>query len=245
MERLPKKKRKITTWLTYFLAFLFFMFLSQLPMTIATIPSVAKHYLTQFPNLASLITQVTFFIYGLALCVSLVLLYVFIRFYQKEKKKGQVTFYSIKEFAPNFKMYFFYGLIAQVFLLILENILAHFQVKEATNQIVLEQLFHQAPLLMTFFIAIFAPITEEILYRGFFFRAFFDTENQKMMYLGIFLNGLFFAFLHEATFSLQSLPYFLMGVVFALCFRKTKDIKTSIALHMLNNSLGVLSILLS
>lgn len=92
---------------------------------------------------------------------------------------------------------------------------------------------------MLIFVAFIGPILEEVLFRGLFLNWFFP--HQRM--LSIVLSSLIFGTFHVDFTSGQIDPIYwlskvLLGLVLALVYNHTKNLKASIILHILNNTLA-------
>lgn len=94
-------------------------------------------------------------------------------------------------------------------------------------------------------IAIISPIIEELIWR----QSIYDVCKNKWAYL--FSSGIIFGALHVFTSPITSIidvlyliPYCSMGIAFAYTQYKTKNIIPSITLHIIHNSLNVVSTLL-
>ncbi|MDO5568658.1 MAG: type II CAAX endopeptidase family protein [bacterium] len=110
----------------------------------------------------------------------------------------------------------------------------------ATNEQNIRKLISVAPIYMTFSIIIYAPFTEELIFR----KGFKDLFKSK--YLFIFMSGFTFAFLHVIS-SIQSpidllylIPYSALGFVFSYLYYKTNNIFSSMTMHFLHNTLAIL-----
>ena len=96
------------------------------------------------------------------------------------------------------------------------------------------------PLLLTAFLAIIiAPLTEELMFRG-FIRKFIKNDV-----LFVLLSGLIFGGLHVLSAdSLQQvlfiIPYSVLGFAFSLNYVKTKNIVSNIFLHSTWNAIAVI-----
>lgn len=93
---------------------------------------------------------------------------------------------------------------------------------------------------------IFAPVVEEALFRG-VLRRFIKNDIIFIIVSGISF-GLLHTLLSEETLYMaiiQSLNYVTMGMVLAYSYTKTNNIFTSMMIHAIQNTIGVLAILLS
>ena len=91
---------------------------------------------------------------------------------------------------------------------------------------------------------IFAPIAEEILFRGFLFRA---LQRNFKFWFALIVSAALFAVMHMVwgNVGLQNINHFIGGIVFALIYVKTRSIFASMILHSLGNSaLIILSLIL-
>jgi len=94
---------------------------------------------------------------------------------------------------------------------------------------------------MLLFVAFIGPILEEILFRGLFLNWFFPHRR----WLSIGLSSVIFGTFHVDLSSGQVDPIYwlskiLLGLVLALVYSRTKNLKASITLHILNNTLAAL-----
>ena len=106
------------------------------------------------------------------------------------------------------------------------------------NQAALEQL-GMSPLLLIVLTAIAAPIVEETVMRGLILGRLFNNS-----YLGVILSSLLFGLLHIPTNIGSWIIYGGMGLVLAVVYHKTQKLEYTIAIHFINNALGVLLMLL-
>lgn len=152
---------------------------------------------------------------------------------------------DIKEFLKNKKIYInktiktfsitllFYIPITLVLNLILGS--------NSTNQ----NLISEIPLWITAILGIIvAPISEEILFRGFLRKII------KNDYVFIAISGIIFGIVHcmyieeNWLMYLFILPYAVMGIGFAKLYTKTNNIFANIIIHFLWNLIGVLGMLI-
>ncbi|WP_315460054.1 type II CAAX endopeptidase family protein [uncultured Streptococcus sp.] len=106
------------------------------------------------------------------------------------------------------------------------------------NQSTLEQL-GMSPLLLVALTVIVAPIVEETVMRGLILGRVFNNS-----YLGVILSSLLFGLLHMPTDIGSWIIYGGMGLVLAIVYHKTQKLEYTIAIHFINNALGVLLMLL-
>jgi membrane protease YdiL (CAAX protease family) len=83
--------------------------------------------------------------------------------------------------------------------------------------------------------AVVAPIAEEVVFRGYLYKAFRDRF--KPLY-AVGLNGALFSLLHFEPRALLWL--FIIGVALAYVYEKTGNLVAPITLHMLNNTVAFL-----
>lgn len=112
--------------------------------------------------------------------------------------------------------------------------------KLAQNEETVRALIDSHPLYMLFQIMIYAPITEELIFR----KSIKDICDNKIIY--ILTSGLIFGGLHIIS-SLQNpmgllylIPYSALGCVFAYLYQKTDNIFSTITAHSFHNTLAFL-----
>lgn len=92
--------------------------------------------------------------------------------------------------------------------------------------------------LMLFGIIIFSPILEELIFRGYLMDALFSP---KFKWLPIIVSGMLFGLVHDTGFNIFFfLIYAQLGLFLAYLYKKTNNLKVSIALHMLNNLISAI-----
>nr|WP_230082341.1 CPBP family intramembrane glutamic endopeptidase [Streptococcus sp. zg-70] len=92
---------------------------------------------------------------------------------------------------------------------------------------------------------VFGPLVEELFYRQFLLDTLLNYLPKS---LAIIISSVLFAVLHVHQFQLSEfvgvLGHFGFGLVFALVYLKTdKNIAFPISLHVLNNVMGLLTLL--
>jgi membrane protease YdiL (CAAX protease family) len=81
-----------------------------------------------------------------------------------------------------------------------------------------------------------APFVEEFIFRGLITKFFFTKGN---WWYSIILSGVLFSLGHASDNFVSYLLYATMGGILAYVFKKSGQIKMSIAVHMLNNGVAM------
>lgn len=82
-------------------------------------------------------------------------------------------------------------------------------------------------------VSVFAPLLEELFFRGFIYRTFTKTWP---LWLASILSAVLFALIH---FQLQTvLPLFFLGLILNYAYQKTDSVWTAVAFHSLNNTIA-------
>lgn len=100
-------------------------------------------------------------------------------------------------------------------------------------------------------IILFAPIAEEIIFRGILFQSIINNLKKLkiipktiILGLGATISALAFAFSHGGGGQdAQMLFFVLMGIITSIAFYKTKNIFTSIFIHGINNTIVFITII--
>jgi len=87
-------------------------------------------------------------------------------------------------------------------------------------------------------VAIAAPISEEIFFRGMMFGG---MRRRMPMLVAAFLSAAVFGLLHALTGLSAVPPLIAFGFILAVLYEKTGSIVPGILLHMLNNSVALLA----
>lgn len=125
-----------------------------------------------------------------------------------------------------------------------------FGLNESGNQTTVAQAFFADPLIYLLMIVIFAPVIEELLFRGVFYQRF--RQDNRFLFALIF-SSLAFGAIHVLPIMWISsslielvyiIPYGLMGLFMALAFEETGSIFGAISVHFINNLIGVLALML-
>lgn len=104
----------------------------------------------------------------------------------------------------------------------------------AGNEAATREYIDKYPLYMIYSAVIFAPFTEELIFRKTLKKIF------KFKYLFIILGGILFGLLHVSDYKsttelLFTIPYMIMGIDFAYIYCKTDNIFTTMTFHMCHN----------
>ncbi|MGN1344086.1 MAG: lysostaphin resistance A-like protein [Traorella sp.] len=118
------------------------------------------------------------------------------------------------------------------------------------NQSQIIQAFNQNPLIITFTTIIYAPIVEEMVFRGAIFRG---LRSKTSFFLAALISGLMFGFIHVFDSLLLGnfqdlwflITYASLGFVFCYAYEKNQTIFAPMILHFMNNFLGIIGILIS
>ena len=187
-----------------------------------------------YNNLPDLLKVIILFIFDLGY------LALIIYIYRKDLKKEIKEFFN-KNLFNNLRYAFKYWLIGFSIMLISNYIILIITNGTlATNETDIRSLIDKSPIYMAFQVMLYAPFTEEIIFR----KSIRNSINNKYIY--ILLSGLIFGGLHVIT-SLDSfidliylIPYCSLGFVFALLYTKTNNIFSTITIHSFHNTLAFL-----
>lgn len=164
-----------------------------------------------------------------------ILLVIFFYMYKKD------IIDNIKDFKKNkwkhldvaFK-YWFIGLMIMVGSNLLINLFATNAI--AGNEQRVQSLISGSPIISLISIGISGPIIEELTFR----KAFYDAFNNKKLF--ILMSGIVFGSLHiigsynSAWDLLFLIPYCSLGIAFAYTLTKTKNIFSTISMHIIHNT---------
>ena len=114
----------------------------------------------------------------------------------------------------------------------------------SNNQQTLQQMFNSVPILIAILSVIYAPIAEELMFRG-VIRKFINNKT-----LFIIVSGVLFGLLHViddsktlAEFS-YIIVYSTLGFYLSSLYYKTNNIFTNMSFHFMQNALGVIGMIL-
>ena len=163
--------------------------------------------------------------------------------FRKDLKRD---FKYFKEYFREYNSYVFkmYGISLVVLLILSISIRLFTRIDTATNQKDLNDLIKVMPVITSFLTIVYAPITEELLFRGVFRKLF------KNKYLFIILSGVLFGAAHvlDDFQSMQELLYILvyssLGCFLAGIYYKTNNLFTNIYFHFIQNTISTIALLL-
>lgn len=156
---------------------------------------------------------------------------------------------DFKDYKNNFNAYFIFGSkiwLTGLAVMYVSNIfLIQFLQSNATNEILVQEALKQSPLYMIFSTVIFAPFTEEIIFRK-SIRNFISND-----YIYMIISAIAFGYIHTlANYTnplelLYIIPYGALGYAFAYTYTKKKNIFVPITFHMFHNAIAVTISLMS
>ena len=97
------------------------------------------------------------------------------------------------------------------------------------------------PLVLIVFAVIVAPIVEELIFRGILMAKVFNPNSL----IGMVVSALLFGWVHGPTNIGSWIIYAGMGFGLAYLYHRTHKLEHTIALHMINNYIGVIFMLLA
>lgn len=170
-------------------------------------------------------------------------LILFIKRYESKIVYGEKDWFEKpKEF--NYKwilILFFCFLIFEFYSIFESAIVEILNLGESENQEFIEEIIDDfsTPVWINFNIALQAPIVEEFIFRKLFNLLFFRKNTSKDNVLSVLISSMIFGFMHANIFSWYFILYSLSGLVLAIIYRYTKDIRFSILVHGMNNFMSL------
>lgn len=201
---------------------------------ILTFTSIFFSILNINPNT---ISKTEYIIYYSLSNIILIIIFFFIY------KKTLITDFKnyIKNFTQNIETGIKYWIIGFI-IMIVSNLLITFLLNKgiAGNEEQVRSLIDAFPIFMIFNTVIYAPLTEELVFR----KSIKDIFSNKWIY--ILMSGLLFGMLHIISYIsspidlVYLIPYSSLGIAFALLYHKTKNIFSTITIHALHNLLAII-----
>ena len=173
--------------------------------------------------------------------INLSLMIMLLIFYSKSIKE------NLKDLKLNFKSYikdnFIYYVIGLLIMIISNIIISFFIEGNSTNETLIREYINIMPIYMIFSSCIYAPFTEEMVFR----KSLRNCFNNKVLY--ILLSGLIFGSMHLLSASsivelVFLIPYSALGCAFAYMYSKTDNIFVPMSFHMMHNTIIVLNYIL-
>lgn len=171
--------------------------------------------------------------------VNLLFLILMISVYFKTLKKDFKLFF--KDFFNNMETSIKYWLIGFTVMIISNLIIVIISEGAiAGNEEQVRKLIDISPLYMLFSVSIYAPLTEELLFR----KGFRDIIKNKWLY--IIVSGCVFGGLHvigniaSPIDVLYLIPYCSLGIAFAYTYYKTNNIFSTICMHSIHNTMAII-----
>ncbi|MFC6260840.1 CPBP family intramembrane glutamic endopeptidase [Levilactobacillus fujinensis] len=109
--------------------------------------------------------------------------------------------------------------------------------KALTSQVI------QLPFWNLAYSILFAPIIEELIFRGIFLNYFFRGNSRTLNFLGVFMSGLIFGYLHTMSLTPTLIMYAGLGWVLGAAYLHFRDIRYNTMLHFLNNAMSLMAFL--
>ena len=168
---------------------------------------------------------------------SLCLFVIYFIFYFKSLRKDLNTFKN--DIMNNLNTAFKYWFVGLVIMFVSNIIIVFFNHNMAGNEQSVRQMIDVLPFFMLINAGFIAPFNEEIIFR----KSLGDIFKSKWLF--VFFSFLLFGGAHVIgniktwLDILYIIPYGALGGAFALAYRKTDTIITSIVMHMFHNTLMV------
>lgn len=158
--------------------------------------------------------------------------------YRKTLVNDFKEFFS--DFFNNFEFAFKYYLIGFLVMVISNFIIVVFTKNGiAGNEESIRSLIEVAPLYMVFSVTLYAPFTEELIFR----KGFRDVFKNNFIY--VLVSGITFGALHVITYIktpmdyVYLIPYCSLGLAFAYTYSNSNNIFSTISMHFLHNTMAI------
>ena len=169
------------------------------------------------------------------------LIYIYRKDLKKDFKDLKKNFFKILLTAIQ------YWIIGIVFMMISNMIISLFNNSGISeNEKSIRELMGKAPLFMLFQVSIYAPLTEELIFR----KSIRDAIKNKFVY--VLMSGLIFGGMHVLNMDtvklvdlLYIIPYGSLGFFFAALYNKTDNIYSSMLVHSIHNTITFILIIIS
>ncbi len=219
MEKFEKKFKLIIKCIIIFCIFYFSKYLQYIPVKLFNI-----NLETITPKMSAILSTFS----------TVILFFILFIIYRKDLKK------DFKDFIKNKDDYLDIGIrywIIGLIIMFICNYILNFVLKAggAANEKTVQTLIKSFPLIMIIDAGILAPFNEEIVFR----KSIKDAVNNKWIFY--ILTFILFGGAHVIKSSntildyLFIIPYGALGVAFAAAYYKTKNVFTTISMHMMHN----------
>ena len=158
---------------------------------------------------------------------------VFYTFYRHKLQENHSRFGITK---PNLNVLWFMLMMVVVwylFMILQGWLLTKYHIDNSPNQKIINTMYHNLPWWTFIDGTLVAPVMEELIFRGIFFELFFRQDKTIIKVIGVVVNGALFGLLHDTGINFPI--YAVMGMLLAITYMHTKDVRYSIALHVFNN----------
>ncbi len=170
----------------------------------------------------------------------IILILILISIYKKDIVRDFKNFFQKENVLKNIKTAVSFWLFGLMIMIISNSIISTITNGQlAANEEAVRKLVRLYPLYMAFQLIIYAPLTEEIIFR----KSIRNITNNKYLY--IFLTGFIFGGMHVIS-SLSSIsdllyliPYCSLGFVFGYLYDKTNNLFFTITAHAFHNTLAL------
>lgn len=141
-----------------------------------------------------------------------------------------------------FNRYIWLPALVWVLVIVAENFLPN---DPSFNQQAMDKLAQDQPLFTFFMAVVFAPLTEELTFRGMLARFVFpQQDNVKKTALFLLVSTILFALVHFPTTPQQFLVYSALGLSMGLAYINKGGLAYSMGLHALNNLISFVMIMM-
>lgn len=176
---------------------------------------------------------------GLGILLIILILLVFVAV----AKKTEILIPSGKTFQKGDGKRIALGLLGMLLISVLGTVLLrwlHGEVTTANQASLMEEFRRGDVILLSIMLGILAPIAEEIIFRGIIPLKIFKGYERW----GYIIGGLLFALFHGPTNIMSFVIYGGASVILTLLACQTRRLEVSIAVHMINNGLPAILMLL-
>lgn len=190
--------------------------------------------------------DITDFIINFQLCMDMLVLPVLIFLARDLLRNDFYKISSFKQYITTVLIFAGTMLIVNIIVGVLYSIISG--VESTENQEAIAQILDNNMFYTFFTVNIFAPIVEELVFRGGLYNILLKTNGK---YMALFLSSSIFGFLHvfNALMSqnymeiFAGLAYVAIGLVIGITYYKTNNILICIGIHFVNNFVSFLSML--